>query len=96
MLSSSLTTYVQSYPLENVISIQYFDLYLSDGSRTQLTLNSDTIKYNYYKAAIGCLQYKDDSSCQMLGNMCALTLFNEVSSICQLFKASSATQSTLT
>lgn len=41
----------------------------------------------YYDAAVGCSQYQDPKSCQVLANLCVLQLYGPKTTICSFYQS---------
>ncbi|KAI8924515.1 Meckelin [Entophlyctis helioformis] len=88
-VSRVITTYgtVQS-------SITYQDVVDSAGQATSLTVQSDLFNNNYVKAISKCDGDGDVLSCQLLANLCVLSMYDQSSRLCAAYlKLAKARQS---
>eukprot|EP00347_Sterkiella_histriomuscorum_P018733 403344384 len=85
------TTDVQNltsgFPLEFARQVTYnYVLDFNENRVTKILGYSDLFSYYYYYSAIGCWMDEDPQKCQILANLCVLQLYNEQSTVCQLFQ----------
>lgn len=62
--------------------VEFNQLDISGGRTTETQVNSDLISYYYYNATLGCLQFDDPNSCQLLANLCVIQMYNEDTKVC--------------
>ena len=75
----------ENHPVERSMKVIYSNLVTSQGI-ISTTIASDTFGYFYMKAAYDCYKYSDTTSCQLLGNLCVLQLYNISADVCQLYQ----------
>ena len=56
-----------------------------DTSETVTVTNSALFEYYFLDSAVNCKIYNDIKSCQILGNLCVLTMYNKLHNSCLLF-----------
>ena len=77
----------QGFPLEYAKQTTYYSLLDANNQLATRTLQySDLFNYYYYYAALGCWKDNHPQKCQILANLCVLQLYNERSTVCQLYQ----------
>ena len=81
-----LTRRVPAGGLEGTKTLTYNSVVRSDGTiGSSDGVVSEVFDYHFVQGAIGCWKYKSPASCQVLANLCVLTLYQEGSGACQFF-----------
>jgi meckelin len=84
------------YKLSEAQQITYNSVIKDNGDLSSQTVTqSDTFKYFFYKAAIGCSKDNDPTMCQVLSNLCVLQLYSEKETVCSFYRSLAFDNTTL-
>ena len=75
------------YPIDTASSLtfaQVFEISRSDSPSTE-TVRSKFFYEQFYWAAAHCQQFLNVTACQLLANLCTLTLYDDTSSACKMY-----------
>jgi len=79
----------ESLPPSGYLSVTYRFRYLANGQKDPnkpLSLDSDVFAHYFVEAGIGCWQDKVPRHCQVLANLCVLTLYDQDSGPCRFLR----------
>ena len=84
--SSDATTITNTYSLTQSKQVSFKNI---DTSEIVTITNSLLFEYYFLDAAVNCNIYKDITACQILGNLCVLTMYSDAHNVCILFTSTS-------
>lgn len=82
---SEVTSITNQYSVSNAVSVTYQFLENAQGLGTYSISTSSSFQFYYLKAADDCMNYQSIKGCQILANLCVMQLYNERTTVCQLF-----------
>eukprot|EP00002_Diphylleia_rotans_P006005 TRINITY_DN1526_c0_g1_i3.p1 TRINITY_DN1526_c0_g1~~TRINITY_DN1526_c0_g1_i3.p1 ORF type:complete len:900 (-),score=134.68 TRINITY_DN1526_c0_g1_i3:567-3266(-) len=84
-LSSDISIAVSKYPSARSSLVTFRDIISNSNNRQSLTVESQTFRILFLTSYIQCKNSKDLAACQILGNLCALQMFDKSTSACDAY-----------
>ncbi|CAG9329728.1 unnamed protein product [Blepharisma stoltei] len=84
--NSEVADLLTQFPLESARSVIYNYVETNKGVSQVTIAASDTFNYFYLKSLRDCNNTRSIEACQNLANLCVLQLYNEQSTVCQLYE----------
>ena len=85
--STEVAVIENEFSSETAANVIYLSHETSDDVGTHSLSSSDTFEYYYLKSGYNCRQHKSLQDCQCLANLCVLQLYNQDTTVCQLYNA---------